>query len=124
MKTQLNRVDTQCREYKAVLKAYGIEKRKLRKQTNALLKKARKLKNEDLQIIATLKGIELPDDSDDCQEDDANENDDDEKDSEDASTVSLSWGSQQQTTWEPGLFKIFYAGGKPFCEVSVCCVLS
>ena len=65
MNAKLASLDGQRQQLKDILRGYGKRKRQIKDNTKALFKKAKKLKEGELEIIADIKGIAVPWDDDD-----------------------------------------------------------
>jgi N-methylhydantoinase B/oxoprolinase/acetone carboxylase alpha subunit len=67
MNAKLASLDGQRQQLKDILRGYGKRKWQIKDNTKALFKKAKKLKDGELEIIADIKGIAVPWDDDDEQ---------------------------------------------------------
>ncbi len=65
MNAKLASLDEQRQQLKEIMRGYGKRKRQIKVSTSALFRKAKKLKEGEIEIIADIKGIAVPWDDDD-----------------------------------------------------------
>ena len=65
MNAKLLSNNRQRQQLKEIMRGYGKRKRQIKASTSALFRKAKKLKEGEIEIIADIKGIAVPWDDDD-----------------------------------------------------------